>query len=359
MLPRETNRGRDGKTLPTPQKPRREPPHDRETFTEHAPRGVVSDFAAAHYRHFNSARLIEAAHAYAELIDRGGLMFLSMAGAGSTGELGRVLAPMIRAGKISAMSVTGANLEEDLFLLVGYDQYRPLPDYHEHSPAEDQALGEEGHPRVTDVTIPEDAAMKPVTEAVRAVWREAMGKGDRLFPHEALYRVIQSGTLADQYRGDVENSWLVAAADRDLPLFTPGWEDSTLGNVFAADCVDAKFDPSMIKMGVEAMMELAGWYRNTSADHPLGFFQLGGGIPGDFAICVVPMLIADLKEENTPKWEYFCQMTDADESVGGYSGALPTEKASWMKIGADTPAFSIKGDYTIGFPMLAAVVMGW
>jgi len=336
MLPREIQQGRDGQ----------EPPRSMRLWV------------AEHYRHFNSAVIKRAVDAYVEHLDKGGLMFLSMAGAMSTAELGRSLAPMIRAEKISAICCTGANLEEDLFNLVAHQHYEIFERYHDLTPEEERRLYKRHINRVTDTGIPEQAAMTPIEDAVVARWQEAKDAHTPIFPHEALYAILNSGELASEYEGDPKDSWLLAAAECDLPIFVPGWEDSTLGNVFAAECIKGTFDPTTIKGGIDYMMALADWYTDTSQDHPLGYFQIGGGIAGDFAICVVPLLEQDCGVKGTRKWEYFCQITDADESMGGYSGALPNEKITWGKLEVDTPAFAIKGDATIIAPIMFACVMG-
>ncbi len=352
MGPRESKYGRGGKRMPDEKEPH------RLEHGETAP-GSVSAFIATHFRHFNSATLHDAAEAYKAHIDKGGQMLVSLAGAMSTAELGRSLAPMIRAGKIHAISCTGANLEEDLFNLVAHDEYERMPDYHELTAEDDTALAKRNINRVTDTGIPEKAAMTPIETYFNKELQRADSEHVRLFPHEVLYHIISDGVLETQYQGDPANSWLVAAAEADLPLVVPGWEDSTLGNVFAAECMAGHYAPSLIKTGIEYMLSLAEWYQEASAQHDLGFWQISGGIPGDFAICVVPLLEQDANVKGTKKWAYFCQMTDADETMGGYSGALPNEKASWGKLPPDAPMFNIKGDATINAPLLAAYVMGW
>ena len=106
------------------------------------------------------------------------------------------------------------------------------------------------------------------------------------------------------------------------------------------------------------MKALAEWYTaTTKANHSIGFFQVGGGIAGDFPICVVPMLHQDLRRTSVPLWGYFCQISDSTTSYGSYSGALPNEKITWGKLGADTPRFVIESDATIVAPLMFAYVM--
>ncbi len=350
MMPRETSRGRDGQTLPSEQEPRR--------LAHRA--GAVSDFINFSMLHFNAGMLKEAGAAWADLIDAGGQMFLAMAGALSTAEIGRVLAEMIRQKKVSAISCTGASIEEDVFQLVAHDAYEHFPDYQNLEPKDDAKLAARHINRVTDTGIPETQAMTVIEDKMLELWQQADRTQTRKFPHEYLYTLLTSGSLESHYDIDPRDSWMLAAAEANLPLFVPGWEDSTLGNVFAAECLKGEIaDPTMMKGGIEYMMALARWYTRASSDHPIGWTHLGGGIAADFAMCVVPLLRQDYGRASTPFWQLFIMVTDAQESYGGFSGALASEKASWGKIEASTPSFCINSDATIVFPLLAALVMDW
>ena len=325
----------------------------------------ISAFIERHYRHFNAAALRDAAHAYRAHLDAGGQMFLTLAGAMSTAELGLSLAEMIRQRKVHAICCTGANLEEDVFNLVAHNHYERVPHYRELSAEDEEALLHRHLNRVTDTCIPEMEAMRRIEQAMLELWCDCDRRGERLFPHEFFYRLLRSGRLKESYQIDPRDSWLVAAAEMDLPLWVPGWEDSTLGNMFAAAVIrgDVK-NPGTVRSGIEYMVRLADWY--TAHARPLsnglgsiGFFQIGGGIAGDFPICVVPMLHQDLRREGVPLWGYFCQISDSTTSYGGYSGAVPNEKITWGKLARATPKFMIESDATIVAPLIFAYVLGW
>jgi deoxyhypusine synthase len=320
--------------------------------------GAISAFIDHHFRHFNSAALVDAAKAYKRHVESGGRMLLAMAGAMSTAELGLSLAEMIRRGKVHAISCTGANLEEDLFNLVAHDHYVRIPHYRHLSPEQEEALLEQNLNRVTDTCIPEHEAMRRIEKVMLKRWMAADAAGERYLPHEFFYAALRAGELEPAYQIDPSDSWLVAAAERDLPLFVPGWEDSTLGNMYAGHCIagDVK-NVGTIRSGIEYMLALAEWYQTTGNERPIGFFQIGGGIAGDFPICVVPMLEQDLGIEDVPRWAYFCQISDSTTSYGSYSGAVPNEKITWGKLTADTPKFIVESDATIVAPLIFAYVL--
>ena len=315
-------------------------------------------FIRHHYRHFNSATLIEAAEGYRRLLDGGGAMLLTLAGAMSTAELGVSLAEMIRAGKVHAISCTGANLEEDVYNLVAHDHYERIANWRELTPKDEERLLERHLNRVTDTCIPEEEAIRRIEDAIVDEWTRADRSGERYFPHEFLYRIVRSGKLESQYQIDPGDSWLLAAAEKDLPLFVPGWEDSTTGNIYASHCLRGTVgNVHTVRTGVEYMMELSEWYREEVRRRPLGFLQIGGGIAGDFPICVVPMLRQDMELGDTPLWRYFCQISDSTTSYGSYSGAVPNEKITWEKLAVDTPRYLIESDATIVVPLIFAYVL--
>jgi len=319
----------------------------------------VSDFVRRHYRHFNAATVVDAADGYRQHLDGDGRMLVTLAGAMSTAELGLSLAEMIRKNKVHAICCTGANLEEDVFNLVAHSHYVRVPNWRELPVDEEVKLHDRHLNRVTDTCIPEEEAIRRIERAILDEWTAADGEGRRHFPHEFLYRVLLSGSLKEHYEIDPEDSWLLAAAEANLPMFVPGWEDSTLGNIFAAHCIEGDIkNVHTVRTGIEYMMQLAAWYTETAPKHSIGFFQIGGGIAGDFPICVVPMLHQDLRRENIPLWGYFCQIGDSTTSYGSYSGAFPNEKITWGKLGRDTPRFMIESDATIVAPLIFAVVLG-
>jgi deoxyhypusine synthase len=321
--------------------------------------GTVRDFVRHHFRHFNAAVVVDAAEGWNRHLDGGGSMLLTLAGAMSTAELGISLAEMIRQGKVHAISCTGANLEEDVFNLVAHDHYERVPNYRELSAADEQALLERHMNRVTDTCIPEMEAMRRIETAVLEEWEAADRAGERLFPHQFMYRILRSGKLTEHYQIDPRDSWMVAAAEAELPMFVPGWEDSTLGNMYAGHCISGDIgDVHTVRTGIEYMIELAAWYQATAPESSIGFFQIGGGIAGDFPICVVPMLHQDLQRPEVPLWGYFCQISDSTTSYGSYSGAVPNEKITWGKLGVDTPRYVIESDASIVAPLVFAYVLG-
>jgi len=328
-------------------------------MTDISSKAPITAFVREHFRHFNAATVIDAADAYSTHLDNGGKMLVTLAGAMSTAEIGRSLADMIRQDKVHAICCTGANLEEDIFNLVAHDYYERVPHYRDLTPADEKALLDRHMNRVTDTCIPEMEAMRRIESVVLEEWVAADQKKERFFPHEFMYKILRGGKLESEYQIDPKNSWMLAAVEKNLPMFVPGWEDSTLGNMYSGHVItgDVK-NVHTVRTGIEYMIELADFYTKLTKSTSLGFFQIGGGIAGDFPICVVPMLHQDLQRPEVPLWGYFCQISDSTTSYGSYSGAVPNEKITWGKLGIDTPKYIIESDASIVAPLMFAMIMG-
>jgi deoxyhypusine synthase len=313
------------------------------------------EFILKNYKNFNARATRDALLAYQEHVAKGGRMFWAVAGAMSSAQLGITLAPAIRAGLIHGLSVTGANLEESLFRLVANEHYKDFPDYRYLTKSDDTRILNDRMRRVTDTSIPEDEAFRAVEKFIVPMWKNATEKGERRFWHEYFYELIQT-VPASLHQGNPDECWLLAAAKARLPLVVPGHEDSTFGNIFASHVKLGDASASIVKSGIEYMAAFYDQYRELSTGAGVGFFQIGGGIAGDFPICVVPSIKYDLEQEAKP-WAYFCQISDSTTSYGSYSGATPNEKITWDKLTEQTPMFVIESDATIVAPLILTALL--
>ncbi|HPW44971.1 MAG TPA: deoxyhypusine synthase family protein [bacterium] len=318
----------------------------------------VSDFIRKNFLHFNAATLLDASKAYKKHLDDGGKMMITLAGAMSTAELGISLAEMIRQDKVHAITCTGANIEEDIFNLIAHEHYKKIPHYRHLTPDDELELLKQKFSRVTDTCIPEHECMKKVEGILYKHWKNADATNNRKYHYEFIYDCIRNGDFVQHHQIDPKNSWVLAACEKNIPIWTPGWEDSSLGNIFTAAVRNGDIkDVNLVKNGIEQMNFLADWYLENTKTQYVGFFQIGGGIAGDFPICVVPMLRQELQSD-VKLWGYFCQISDSTTSYGSYSGAVPNEKITWEKLGIETPRFIIESDATIVAPLMFAYVLG-
>jgi deoxyhypusine synthase len=318
----------------------------------------IKAFMLENYRHFNAASVVDASEGYVNQLKANNKMLVTLAGAMSTAELGRSLAEMIRQEKVHAICCTGANLEEDIFNLVAHKEYVRIKDWRALTASDEEKLLEKGLNRVTDTCIPEDTAMRKIESHMIDLWQEADRSKNRLFPYEFFYKLLSSGVLKDEYQIDPKNSWVMAAMEKNLPIISPGYEDSTLGNMYVSNIIKGKLkEINTIKSGLEQMAFFIDWYQKATKINSVGFFQIGGGIAGDFPICVVPLIEQDLEQSDVKRWSYFCQISDSTTSFGSYSGAVPNEKITWGKLSKDTPKYMIESDATIVAPLVFAYIL--
>lgn len=182
-------------------------------------KGAISNFIEKYFLHFNAATIVDAAKAYELQLNKGSKMLVSLAGAMSTAELGKIFAEMIRQGKVHIISCTGANLEEDIMNLVAHSHYKRVPNYRDLTPQDEWDLLEQGLNRVTDTCIPEEEAFRRLQKHIYAIWKKADEKSERLLPHEFMYKLLLSGVLEEYYEIDLKDSWMYAAAKKIYLLF--------------------------------------------------------------------------------------------------------------------------------------------
>ena len=320
-----------------------------------APQLPVLEFIARNYRNFNARATRDATFAYWDHVKAGGRMYWAMAGAMSSAQLGITLAPAIREGLVHGLSVTGANLEESLFRLVAHDSYKDFPEYRYFTKRDDTRILKQRMRRVTDTSIPEDDAFRAVEKILVPMWKKASRDGDRRFWHEYFYDLVRK-LPRSKFEGDPRECWLLEAAKAKLPIVVPGHEDSTFGNIFASHVKYGDCGAGIVKSGIEYMAQFYDDYKRLSVGRGIGFFQIGGGIAGDFPICVVPSIKYDLQRPVKP-WAYFCQISDSTTSYGSYSGATPNEKITWDKLTERTPMFVVESDATIVAPLMLRALL--
>ena len=122
----------------------------------------IREFIDFHFHHFNAGEVRKSATSLLGFLQSGGKLFITLAGAMSTARLGKTLAPLINSGYVAGISCTGANLEEDVFLLTANSHYETIDDWRSLSAADDAELLARKLNRVTDVCIPEEEAIRHI-----------------------------------------------------------------------------------------------------------------------------------------------------------------------------------------------------
>jgi len=330
----------------------------------------VSDFAANMLLHCNAGTAMESAFWLRDHLNKGGKLMVTIAGALSSFQIGKILAPLIRAGKVHIISATGANHEEDYYRYVAFSHYAHIPRYTELSPQQEAELRDAGYRRITDTFLPEDESVRELLPHLEKMWEKAEEDKERYFPHEYFRRLYSEGLAVPDIESRSEaiakqTSWTYAAYSRNIPIIIPGFEDSTMGNIFAGttytgqhQTMPVKWSHNVMKNGIEYMHYMYDWYQENATGEGIAFLQLGGGIAADFPICVVPSLKHDLQLHDVMDWKGFIEIGSSPMSYGSYSGAGGKEKITWDKLSVDSKYAIIQSDATLVAPLMIAIIMG-
>jgi len=319
----------------------------------------ISDYCAYALKHCNAGAAVKAAYELKDFLNSGGKIFLSIAGALSSFQVGKVLAELIRKDKIHGISATGANFEESFYRYVAHSHYKYIPNYTDLTPNQEAELRDAGYRRITDTFLPEEQSVKIIEPLLNKYWKEATKNNQSFLPHEYMFRLFEEGVIKPDPTSNPLHCWAYAAWQKDIQIVVPGWEDSTVGNIFAAYSYDKKenISSSVVKSGVSYMHSMYDWYQSSSKKPGIAFLQLGGGIAGDFPICVVPSLKHDLYLDNVMDWASFTEISSSPMSFGSYSGAGGKEKITWDKLSTQSSYSIIQSDATIVFPLIAAILL--
>lgn len=327
----------------------------------------ISAYAERTLNHCNGGATLQAALWLKNHLDNGGKLVVTIAGALSSFQVGVMLAEMIRQNKVHLISATGANHEESYYRYVAHSHYAYIPRYTELTPQQEAELRDAGLRRITDTFLPEDESVRIMEPHLFKMWKDAEKKGKRYFPHEYFRRLFTEGLIKPDSKANAEDCWAYAAYKKNIPIIIPGFEDSTMGNIFASYTYGGKYrkdktnvlNQSIMKSGLEYFTYLYDWYMENSKDTPIAFLQLGGGIAADFPICVVPSIKHDLQlHDKVRDWAGFVEIGSSPMSYGSYSGAGGKEKITWDKLSTQSYYQIIQSDVTVAFPWIAAILLG-
>jgi deoxyhypusine synthase len=325
----------------------------------------VSAFAERTLNHCNGGAALQAAQWLKGHLDGGGKLVVTIAGGLSSFQVGVMLAELIREDKVHMVSATGANHEESYYRYVAHSHYAYIPRYTELTPEQEAELRDAGLRRITDTFLPEEESVRIMEPHFIKMWQEAEKQGKRYFPHEYFSRLFAEKLIKPDPASNPNDCWTYAAFQKNIPIVVPGFEDSTMGNIFAGYTYTGKyrknrdivFDQNIMKSGLEYFTYMYDWYMETSKDHPIAFLQLGGGIAADFPICVVPSLKHDLQLPKVRDWAGFVEIGSSPMSYGSYSGAGGKEKITWDKLSTKSYHQIIQSDVTVVFPWIAAILL--
>ncbi|TSC75109.1 MAG: deoxyhypusine synthase [Parcubacteria group bacterium Gr01-1014_30] len=325
----------------------------------------VSQYAKRTLKHTNAGSTMEAALWLRRHLKKGGKLVVTLAGALSSFQIGVTLAELIRKDKVHLVSATAANHEESYYRYVAHSHYAYIPRYTELTPVQEAELRDAGLRRITDTFLPEDESVRIMEPHLLKMWQQAQKRLESYFPHEYFRRLFKEKLIRPDSKANPDDCWVFASYKKNIPILVPGFEDSTMGNIFASYAYkgphkkkgDIIIDGRVMKSGVEYFHFLYDWYMKETRNVSIAFLQLGGGIAADFPICVIPSLKHDLKLPKVKPWAGFIEIGSSPMSYGSYSGAGGKEKITWDKLDPKSYYQIIQSDVNLAFPWIAAVLL--
>ncbi|MDF2957087.1 MAG: Deoxyhypusine synthase [Candidatus Alkanophagales archaeon MCA70_species_1] len=282
---------------------------------------------------FGARRLAVAVDIYNEMLERGAVKFLGLAGALVPAGLRGVISEMLRSGFVDVLVTTGANIVHDIIEALGGHHY--LTTLAVES-IDDAALRTQSTSRIYDVLVRDEDFVR-LEEFVRSTLEELNTKGMLRKPISIRGLLVEFGKRLDD-----EDSILRVAVEKGIPVFCPAFADSMLG-------LHASLFRQTAPLVVDAiadMQELIGLCYDAEL---AGAIILGGGVPKNFIFQA--MLLS-------PKggFDYVIQITTDTPHAGGLSGATPDEAKSWGKVKSDAKTVVVYCDVTIALPIIVAAL---
>jgi deoxyhypusine synthase len=315
------------------------------------PPGVtVIKLVDEYFNAYNAARLREACHLFTQkMLAANSTVGLSITGALTPAGLGgSCIVPLMKAGMIDWLVITGANLYHDTHFAIGLSLYRGSPF------ADDRLLRKRGVIRIYDIVFDYDVLLSTDAFFRRLFRLQEFQK--EMSTAELHYKLGKYIAEREKVLGIKNKSILSTAYACGVPVYTSAPGDSSLGMNIA----EVALDGYQIRIDVSADV-------NETAAIVLGakkkggkssVFILGGGSPKNFMLQTEPQIqeVLGIREKGH---DYYLQVTDARPDTGGLSGATPGEAVTWGKVDPDRLPDAVVAylDTTVALPIITSYAL--
>ncbi|HVL49847.1 MAG TPA: deoxyhypusine synthase family protein [Candidatus Thermoplasmatota archaeon] len=262
---------------------------------------------------------------------------LGIAGSLMAGGLRRVIRDMVRFNLVDVIVTTGAQPYQDLYAARGYNFWRSSPH------ADDLLLREFFLDRLYDTLVDEEKFRE--TDEYLA---ELVAK---LEPRGHTTREIMK-FFGEHF--DDPDSWVVAAAKHDVPIFVPALNDSSIGIGMVGEYVKAK-KAKRAYPWIDPIKDAYELSQIKFKSKKTGVVYLAGGIPKNYI--QQTEVISELMGYDPGGHHYAVQLTTDAPHWGGLSGCTFEEAQSWGKIAKDAKKSQAYVDVTLGLPLLVGALI--
>ena len=298
---------------------------------------LVDDMASTSIQ---ARRLGQAAKIYERMLEDTSepVIFLGLAGPLIAAGQRQVIADLIRKNYVDVVVSTGAVLYQDYYQSFGGLHYEGSPDM------DDVDLERLNVDRIYDTLVDDELFVK----FDRDIGNFASSLEPGVYSSRRFMREL-SGTVRDK------DSILQACHDRDVPMFSPAINDSSIGIGLTAHYARHP-DPEgrLVLDSVQDNVEIAQLICTAKATSGV---YIGGGTPKNFINDAIVMAHVEFGAK-VYGHKYAIQLTMAQPTDGGLSGSTLSEAKSWGKIDHEASVSQVHVEASIGLPLLAGYVLG-
>lgn len=246
--------------------------------------------------------------------DKDCTIILCIAGSTSAGGCMQIYIDMVRHNMVDAVVATGATIVDmDFFEALGFRHYKGSP------VADDKKLRELYIDRIYDTYIDEEQ-LQACDNAVKEVADDL----DRR-PHSSREFIREMGKYLKTH-GRKKDSLVLAAYERDVPIFCPAFSDSSAG----FGLVKHQIENPDEHVSIDSVKDFRELTKIKIRSPISGLFMIGGGVPKNFAQDTV--ICAEILGHPVDMHKYAVQITVADVRDGACSSSTLKEASSWGKV---------------------------
>lgn len=307
-------------------------------ITKFDPRPLVQQMSAMAFQARNLNRATEIYSMMVKEKECG--IILCLAGSLISAGLKKVVVDMLRANMVDAIVSTGANIvDQDFFEGLGFKHYIGTPFVN------DAELRDLAIDRIYDTYIDEDE-LRICDDTIAQLC-------DELKPRAYSSRefIREMGRHLSKH-GKCEDSIVLEAFKRDVPIFCPAFSDCSAGFGFVMH--QAKKQKAGEKfMTLDSAADFLELTKIKLHCKETGLFMIGGGVPKNFAQDIV--VAAECLGFEVTMHKYAVQLTVADERDGALSGSTLKEASSWGKVDLAYEQM-VFGEATVTMPLIVGSV---
>ena len=269
-------------------------------------------------------------------------IILTLAGSLISAGQKQIIVDMMRCNMVDAIVSTGANIvDQDFFEALGFKHYQGTQFVN------DNDLRERHIDRIYDTFIDEDD-LRVCDDTIRAIAEELAERKNGARAYSSREFIKEMGAYLEK-NGKVQDSIVLEAYKRDIPIFCPAFSDCSAGFGLVFHQVD-RMNQGKPYLTIDSVADFRELTAIKVESGVTGLLMLGGGVPKNFVQDIV--VSAEFLGYEVEMHKYAVQLTVADERDGALSGSTLKEANSWGKVDTAMEQM-VFGELTTTLPIIA------